>query len=894
MEGDRPSGTGPPEDLAGRTVGRYEIRGLIGSGGMGHVYRAWDPSLRRWVALKRLVADSGDDRGRRARLLREARAASSLRHPAIVAIHDVFEHEGEGFLVEEFAEGTRLRELLQTPFELPAFLDFAEDCAGALVAAGARGIVHCDLKPENILMTAAGRPRIFDFGLACHHAMACRWDESTVSFEVSEGGRLAPSPAGGDVTSDGPDPADASLVVADSSSSRVLLEGTPAYTAPERIRGAKPDARTDLFALGVIFYEMLTSRHPFRRETHAATLAAILHDTPPPPGFWNPGLAPEVDALVMRLIEKDPAARCASPQELLDSLLALAAGTAARPPEIRGGRRWKPAFAWAAFSIVAVALVFVGVRRLWPPAGLAPGAVSYVAVEPFRSLSPTPGDTVFALGLTEAVQTRLAEVRGIQVVPVASDPGAPFLLEGTVQRSQDKLRIICRVVERKGGAILGGAIAQGSSRDLFALQDKVTAGVAKALARRLHLSAARPTELRPTSDVAAYGYYLQGRGYLQRPGETEQRLVAVELFQKALVSDPGFALAAAGLAQAYWKLFEDSRDPSWATRAEDSAQEALALAPQLAEVHTALGTIYGGKGKPDLAAAEFRRALQIDARAGEAFIGLAKAQEALGDIGAAERTFRDAIAARPGDWMPWSQLGGFYVVHGRLNDALPCFTHVVDLTPDNARGYANLGGIYQRLGRDTEAMAAYERSLQIKPGYRAYQNLAALYGFQHRFADAARMYRRALEFEDHDSRVWGGLGAAYRQIPGRTAAADSAIRQAIVLARGQLQVNPSDPVQLSLLAQYYAEVQETTAARETARRALDLGSNQPDVLVFVSAVFEILGDRAAALEMVRRAVALGRGPEAWSRDPSLERLVQDPEFRKIVTAAEPRRKDGAG
>jgi tetratricopeptide (TPR) repeat protein/TolB-like protein len=663
--------------------------------------------------------------------------------------------------------------------------------------------------------------------------------------------------------------------------------------APERIRGAEPDVRTDLFALGVIFYEMLTTRHPFRHETPAATLAAILQETPPPPSVWNPGLTPDVDALVMHLLEKDPAGRCASPQELLDSLRALAAATVPRATEISIRRRWAPAFTWIAASIVAVALGFVGVRKLWPPSGSAQAAVSYVAVEPFRSLSPTPGDTVFALGLTEAVQTRLAEVPGIQVVPIASDPGAPFLLEGTVQRSQDKLRITCRVVERKGRAILGGIVAQGNARDLFALQDKVTTSLAKTLARRLHLSAARPVESRPTSDVTAYGYYLQGRGYLQRPGETEERLVAVELFQKALASDPGFALAAAGLAQAYWKLFEDSRDPSWAVRAEEAARNALALAPQLADVHTALGTIYGGKGNPSLAAAEFRRALEIDPRGSEAFVGLAKAQESLGDLGAAERTFRDAIAARPGDWAPWSQLGGFYVTYGRFWEALQCFKHVIELTPDNARGYANLGGIYQQLGRDAEATASYERSLQIKPGYRAYANLATLYYFHHRFADAAQMYRRALLFEDHDCRVWGSLGAVYRLIPGRVAAADSAYRQAIGLAERRLQVNPNDPLDLSLLAQYYAAVGETTAARETARRAVDAGSSRPDLLVYVSAAFEILGDRATALEIVRRAVVLGCNPQAWTSDPSLEGLVKDPKFEKIVAAAEPQRKDGA-
>ncbi len=894
MGSDPSSGADWPAELAGRTVGRYEIRQLLGFGGTGQVYKAWDPSLRRWVALKRLVAGFADDRGRWDHLLREARAASALRHPAIVAIHDVFEHDGEGFLVEEFVEGSRLRDRLGRQAELPGFLEFAEDCAGALAAAAASGIVHCDLKPENILVTAAGRPRILDFGLACRHAEACRWDEATVAIDLDETVGITEVPGASTATAADRRAADASPSESDPSSGRVLLEGTLTYLAPERIRGAEPDARTDLFALGIIFYEMLTARHPFRRATPPATLAAILHETPPPPSSHNSGVPPEIDALVMHLLEKDPAARCASPQKLLDTLRVLAAAAPGAVPEVRTRRPSARALGWLSVSAIVVVACLIAARVWRPPSSVAQSAALYLVVEPFRSLSPASSDTVFALGLTEAIQTRLAEVPGIQVVASASDPGTPFLLEGTVQRSRDELRITCRVVERKGGAILGGAIAEGSAEDLFALQDKVTAGVAKALARHMHRVATGPLETRPTSDVTAYDYYLQGRGYLQRPGETEDRMVAVELFRKALAADPGFALAEAGLAQTFWKLFEDSRDPSWAARAEESARKALALAPQLAEVHIALGTIEQGTGESSLAAEEFRRALEINPRSSEAFVGLAKAQETQGDLDAAERTFRDAIAVRPGDWSPWSKLGVFYRAHGRLDEARRSFEQVIALTPDNARGHVNLGVVQQELGRDTEAIASYERSLRIKPGYRAYANLATLYRSQRRYADAARTYERALVLDDHDCRVWGNLGATYRQIERREAAADSAYRRAIVLAEGEWAVNRSDPMVPALLAQYHAEVHETTAAREMAGRALEAGSGRPEVLVLVSAAYIVLGDRVAALEAVRRAIALGCSPETWSRDPAMEELVKDPEFRKIVDAAEPRRREGSG
>ncbi len=931
VESDSAPRVDRPAELVGRTVGRYEIRELIGSGGMGSVYRAHDPVIDRDVAVKRLAADLADDRDRWDRLVREARAASALQHPAIAAIYDVFEHDGEGYLVEELVEGSRLRDCLGVPIELSAFLTFAEDCAGALAAAAASGIVHCDLKPENILIDAAGHPRILDFGLAFHRGER-GWSDGAgypggrvsggsgvrvagVSGDRAVGGAgdrvpggagdRVPGGSGGgsgedevtapiSLSSAGSAPPSAEALAAVSPPTPARLDGTLTYLAPERIRGSEPDVRSDLFALGVIFYEMLTLQHPFRRSAPASTIEAILRHTPPPPSAWRAGLPPEVDALVMGLLAKEPGQRCGSAPALRDQIRAVKDALPRTGMQTPARRSRVLAMGWFAAVALAVGLTMLAARHWWRRDRPPEPAAWYLVVEPFRSLSPSPGDTVFALGLTEAVQTRLAEVPGIQVVASSVDPGTPLLLEGTVQRSDENLRITCRVVERGGGKVLGGAIAEGSARDLFALQDKVTASVARTLSRRLHLAGNGSASPHPTTDVTAYDYYLQGRGYLQRPGEAEDRLIAVGLFRQALAVDPGFALAEAGLAQTYWKLFEDSHDPAWAARAEESARRALDAAPQLAEVHVALGTILQGTGKPSLAVEEFRRALEISPRNSEAFAGLATAQEALGDLDAAERTFQNAIAARPGDWMPWGKLGVFYRAHERLEEARQAFERVIALTPDNARGYVNLGVVQQELGRDAEAVASYEQSLRIKPGYRAYANLATLYRSQGRHAEAAQTYRRALALDDRDCRVWGNLGATYRQIPGSEAAADSAYRRAIALARGEWAVNRRDPMALALLAQYHAELQEAAAAREMAVRALAAGSSRPDVLVLVSAAFEILGDRRAALAAVRGAVAQGCSPETWRRDPSMDDLVRDPEFQRIVSAAKSPRREGAG
>ncbi len=849
-------------EITGRSIGRYQVKERLGKGGMGEVYRAWDTLLERWVAIKRPSPGSTSDAAGRRRILQEARAASGLHHRAIAGIFDVLDLPGEPYIVEELVNGARLRDRLGAPFDLPAFYTIAEDCADALVAAAEKGIVHCDLKPDNILVTDDGRPKILDFGIARR--------------AVASGEHFATR---------------TQTLVTDS----LGLTGTPSYLPPEVISGMTPDARSDIFALGVVFHEMLSGVNPFEKGAVAATLVSVVHDAPPPPSATNPAVTPALDALIARMIAKNPTERFGTPTELLEALRAVRAGTARAPRKPRRPFPLVSAAAGGGLLLVVVALA-VWATRSGKSSRAGGGAARYLAVEPFKSICEDndPKCEFFAGGLTEALEARLASLEGIYVVEASPDVGVKLTLEGTVQRSTDKIRITYRIVDHEKGHNVsgGGGVVEGMIAELFDLQDRAARQISKSLASQFGLAPlAEASEPRPTPDAVAYDLYLQARGYLRRFEDERNVELAIENFQRALDRDPEMPLALAGIGEAYWKRYEATKDTIWVGLAKELSHKALRLGPGLAEPHVTLGTLYLGIGNPDSAAVEFERAVGIDPRSDAAYRGLGKAEEGLGTLDRAEATFRRSIAARPDDWRSNNDLGAFFFRHSRYAEAADCFRRVVELTPDNVRGYSNLGASYDQLDRATDAIAAYEHSIRLKPNFRAYSNLATLYRSQGRFAEAAEMYDKALALDDRDYRVWGNLGGTYQSVPGRTASADSALDRAIEGAERQREINPNDPMLLTLLSQYYAWRGRKEDARQIIERALAIAPDQTDIAFQAAITYELVRDRARALELVRRVIAAGFPADDIAGETGLASLAASPEGLSIIREARSRKSD---
>lgn len=859
----RPSAVTPADSsLSGTVAGRFLIRGRIGVGGMGEVYRAEDLRLKRSVALKRMSPHLRADQLYRQRFFREAERASGLTGEHVAAIYDVLEENGEIFLVMEYVEGETLRERLRRPLALEEFLNIALQCADALVAAHARSIVHCDLKPENIMLTATQQVKILDFGVAKHLP---RTDESST---VEEPGGVA---------------------------------GTPAYMSPEVLLENPPDGRADIFSLGVVFYEALTGQHPFKARSFVATSQRILQESPAPVRGFNPAVPPALESIVTRMLAKAPEHRIARASQLateLRGLNPLDFSTVLRPPP-----RKPRTSGVAILGLLVLILLLVAVFKRhqiehWLGRKDLPQQ-KYLAVLPFNSSAGDASSRAFSAGLTESLAVRLKQLGArypLQVVPPSEilaegvttveqahkSFGANLVLEGSVREAGTMVRVNYSLVDVQTRQQLQADTITTQATDPFVLEDRVVDGVLNMLGLELQSQDRATAVNHGTAEPAAYDFYLRGRGYLQDYHKPESVDSAIAVFTHALERDPGYALAYAGLGQAYWHKYEETHDQSWVGRASQACKRSVELGRELATGHTCIGVVYNGTGRYEQAAEEFQRAAELDPSSDDALRGLGLADQRLGRLADAEANYQRAINLHPNYWADYNWLGSFYYTQARYDDAAKMFSQVVALAPDSERGYSNLGGVYLNLGRYTDAIPLFERSVAIRPTADAYSNLATAYFFQQRFAEAARTYEQAVKLSPVDYEVWGNLGDAYNWTPKEQSQAPPAYRKAITLANAALSVNPRDAAVLCDLALYHAMLREKDQAIAFLRRALALAPDNSDFLFKAAEIYNQFGMTEPAFTALQHSIKQGYSRFFVRDHPIFGNLKTDPRFRKLV------------
>jgi len=635
-----------PADLSGTKLGRFVVRHKLGAGGMGEVYFAEDTTLHRPVALKRIAHELHTYAEVRRRILTEAQRASALSSEHIASVYDVFEDLDEVFLVMEYVDGTTLSRRLRNlgRMGLDSFLDIAVQCAEALAEAQRKGIVHRDIKPSNIMLTGSGRVKVLDFGLA-RHLPAADADALTASIETQS----------------------------------LSCAGTPGYMAPEVLLQQNLDSRADIFSMGVVFYEMLTGRHPFEGPTLVATADRILHLQPQAMGSLVGGVPAELERIVFKMLAKSPEQRYATAADLLVDLHAVPreVGRVALVPALQAvRRRWKTQvrFAAAAAVLALLILVVAGLLYRWKPWVAAPELPQkkYLAVLPFGAASTDADARAFARGLTEALTAKLSQLGDrypLQVVspreppevPVASagqaraELGANLVLEGSIRQSGSQVRVVYQLVDAENLRVLRADTITANAADPFALEDRVVGSGVRALNLELDRQEKAILTSKGTTQPVAYDFYLRGRGYLQEYQKAESIESAIEVFRRALDRDPNFALAYAGLGEGYWHKYELTHQPEWVAKALDACQRATSTD----EGRTCLGTVYNGTGKYEEASVEFQHALEADKSDQNAYRGLASAYEHLGKMAEAEQAYRNAIKLRPEYWGGYNWLGVF-------------------------------------------------------------------------------------------------------------------------------------------------------------------------------------------------------------------------------------------
>lgn len=676
-----------PDPLLGRTVRQYRIESRLGAGGMGVVYRAHDTSLDRPVALKFLPPHLGGDETAAERFLVEARAAAALDHPNVCTIHEIGKTEGgRRFLAMACYEGETLKQKLRRgPLPIAEANEYARQIAAALAAAHDRGIVHRDIKPGNVLVTPGGVVKVLDFGLA----------------------KLA----------------DVSLTGA----GRTL--GTVAYMAPEQLRGEAVDARTDLWALGVVWYEMLAGRRPFPGEDTASVAHRIQNEEPPPVEGLRSDVSAETSERLGRLLAKDPAERPRSAE-------ALQVGSPDRRPGrvATSVRRWAPrAASLVALAILVYAsLAYTGVLDT-PVGDREP--IRSLAVLPLENRSGDPEQEYLADGMTEALIDQLGRIGALRVtsmtsvleyreargrVPqIAGELGVRAIVEGSVSLGEDRFRVSARLIDATRDEVLWSRDYDRAFGDILAIQSQMAREIAGALNAELSRGERERVEERPTHHTGAYGHYLQGNDYLRRESRKDWE-TAERMYESAVELDPGFAKAWERLVYVRGIQVNSRYDTVKIAAARRALERLRELGPDLDETHAAEGWFaYWGE-------LDFERAL---------------------------REFETVHDRHPRDPEVLWALARVHWWAARREEALPVLEQLVELDPRNPEVASTIAIILADLRRFEEAERYADLALSLAPDnhfyyVRKWRILALGYGDTARAAGLVREARRHVRQEE--------------------------------------------------------------------------------------------------------------------------------------------------
>jgi non-specific serine/threonine protein kinase len=712
--------------LVGQTFLHYHIIKKVGSGGMGVVYEAEDSQLGRRVALKFLPPETAQDSQALERFQREARAASSLNHPNICTIHAIEKHELRHFIVMELLEGQTLAQMMTgKPVEMEKLLPLAIQIADALESAHAKGIVHRDIKPANLFLTERGELKILDFGL-----VKMRQGEMAQGASASQSDTVA---SNNELTMPG------------------AAVGTISYMSPEQARGQLVDARTDIFSVGTVLYQMSTGSLPFKGDTSAVIFDAILNREPLPAAELNPSLPADFVRILDKTLEKDRNLRCQTATELKTDLNRLK-------------RDLEP-----------------NKRRTKEKSDSDPAAPKLmgksVAVLYFENLSGSKEDEYLRDGITEDVITELSKIRGLNtfsrptilafrdkpVTPaqIGQQLGAAYVLTGTLRRSGARLRINVQLVDTRTDFPLWSERFDREMKDVFEVQDEMARKIAEALRITLSPQELEALAVKPTENLQAYDLYLRGKRYARR--QTRQDLeFALQMFENAVAMDVSFALAYAACANACAMFYCNySRDPVWVERAREASGKALALRWDLPEVQVSQAWVLYAAELHDEAVRMVKKAIERKRDCEGAYYLLCRALFAAGRYQEVLDVAEVAIEASGEDYNVYvpvlNSLGAIGKNEAKLNMTqrrMAALDNHLKQVPEDARARILVAGDYAELGRAEDALRELNMALALRANEASIlYNAACVYCGLNRKAEAVDALRKAWEAGFRDA-VW--------------------------------------------------------------------------------------------------------------------------------------------